>query len=114
MRFKGSIVIPGGDPERAPLFNALNFNKQGVVLDLKRSESLDIVYDLVKSCDAVIDNMRPGVMETLALGPEVLRQHNPTLVTVSASGFGPRGPQRDYPAIAPILGGSAGVSMITG
>ncbi len=114
VRFKGSIVIPGGDPERAPLFNALNFNKQGVVLDLKRPESLDIVYDLVKSCDAVIDNMRPGVMETLALGPEVLRQHNPTLVTVSASGFGPRGPQRDYPAIAPILGGSAGVSEITG
>ena len=114
VRFKGSIVIPGGDPERAPLFNALNFNKQGVVLNLKRPESLDIVYDLVKSCDAVIDNMRPGVMETLALGPDVLRQHNPTLVTVSASGFGPRGPQRDYPAIAPILGGSAGVSAITG
>ena len=112
VRFKGSIVIPGGDPERAPLFNALNFNKQGVVLNLKRPESLDIVYDLVKSCDAVIDNMRPGVMETLALGPDVLRQHNPTLVTVSASGFGPRGPQRDYPSIAPILGGSAGVSAI--
>ena len=87
VRFKGSIVIPGGDPERAPLFNALNFNKQGVTIDLKRPESLDIVYDLVKSCDAVIDNMRPGVMETLALGPDVLRQHNPTLVTVSASRF---------------------------
>ncbi len=114
VRFKGSIVVPGGDPERAPLFNALNYNKLGLALDLKRPEALDIVYDLVKCCDAVIDNMRPGVMDSLALGPAVLRQHNPALVTVSASGFGPNGPQRDYPAIAPVLAGSAGVSMVTG
>ena len=113
-RFENFVPVPGTDPDRSHDFAYVNLNKQSVVLDLKRPEALDVVYDLVKTCDAVVDNMRPGVMETLALGPDVLRQHNPTLVTLSASGFGPVGPRKDYPAIAAVFAGSSGLGSITG
>ena len=113
-RFENFVPVPGADPNRSHDFAYVNLNKQSIVLDLKRPETLDVVYDLVKTCDAVVDNMRPGVMETLALGPEVLRQYNPTLVTLSASGFGPVGPRKDYPAIAAVFAGSSGFGSITG
>lgn len=113
-RFENFVPVEGADPDLSHDFAYVNHNKRSVVLDLKHPAALDVVYDLVKTCDAVVDNMRPGVMETLALGPEILNQHNPTLVTMSASGFGPTGPRKDYPAIAAVFAGSSSFSGITG
>ncbi len=113
-RFENFVILPGADPDISPDFNAINWNKRSVTLDLKRPEALDVVYSLVRICDAVVDNMRPGVMESLGLGHEALRQVNPAIVTVSASGFGPAGPRKDYPGIAAVFAGTSGLSAVSG
>jgi alpha-methylacyl-CoA racemase len=60
--------------------NAMNRGKRSVVADLKTPEGRETVLKLIESADALIEGMRPGVMERLGLGPEVLLARNPTLV----------------------------------
>jgi len=112
----GAIVIkveaPDGDLIRhgAPLttagsryFQAFNAGKQSIVLDLKAPDGLRIAADLAAACDVLVENFRPGVMQKLGLGYDVLSARNPTLVYCSISGFGQSGPMRDWPAYAPIV-----------
>jgi len=113
-RYLDFVVVSGSDPDASPDFHALNWNKRSVALDVKRPEALELVHDLVRISDAVVDNMRPRVMEDLGLGHGVLRQMNPSIVTVSASGFGPAWPQKDYPGVAAVFSGLSGLSAITG
>ena len=95
-------------------FLAQNPGKRSVTLNLKTDEGKDILKRLVRTADALVENFRPGVMDRLGVGHEVLRQENPRLVYCAISGFGQEGPLRDLPAYDQIIQGMSGVMSITG
>ena len=89
-------------------------NKQSVTLNLKSSEGVEIARKLVAGADIVVENFRPGVMEKLGLGWDVLSADNPGLVMVRLSGFGQTGPYRDQPGFGAIGESMGGLRYITG
>ena len=89
-------------------------NKRSIAVDLKSSEGRDLVLDLVRRADALIENFRPGQLERWRLGPEVMRQANPDCVIVRISGFGQNGPYRDKPAFGLIAEALGGIRYLTG
>jgi crotonobetainyl-CoA:carnitine CoA-transferase CaiB-like acyl-CoA transferase len=82
--------------ERSGLFCFLNTNKQGVTLNLKHPRGRELVLQLARHADVLVENFRPGVMDRLGLSREQLAKANPRLVTVSLTNFGLSGPYRDY------------------
>eukprot|EP00088_Acartia_fossae_P070410 TRINITY_DN9426_c0_g1_i3.p1 TRINITY_DN9426_c0_g1~~TRINITY_DN9426_c0_g1_i3.p1 ORF type:complete len:377 (-),score=73.00 TRINITY_DN9426_c0_g1_i3:244-1374(-) len=68
--------------------------KRSIALDLKKKEGVDIVRDLSKKHDILIEPFRPGVMEKLGLGPKILTEENPSLIYVRLTGFGQTGPYK--------------------
>ena len=95
-------------------FLAQNAGKKSVTLNLKHKRGKEILKALVRSADVLVENFRPGVMDRLGLGPEVLRAENPALIYCAISGFGQDGPWRDRPAYDQIVQGVSGVMSITG
>ena len=95
-------------------FLAQNAGKRSVVVDLKSAAGRDQFFGLVADADALIENYRPGVMDRLGLGYEVLKAINPGLVYCAISGFGQSGPMRDNPAYDQIIQGLSGVMSVTG
>ncbi len=83
-------------PENSGLFCFLNTSKQSVAIDLRRQHGREAVLGLIEQADVVVENFRPGTLERLGLGQEVLRAANPRLVSVAISNFGSSGPYRDY------------------
>ena len=83
-------------PEKSGLFLCLNTNKRGITLNLKSNLGKEIFSKLVKTADVVVENFRPGVMDSLGFSYEALEQINPNLVVTSISNFGQTGPYRDY------------------
>ena len=77
-------------------------NKRSITLNLKHPEARGIVLDLVKQCDALVENFRPGQLQKLGLGVEALRQARPDLVVAHISGYGQDGPYRDRAAFGVI------------
>jgi crotonobetainyl-CoA:carnitine CoA-transferase CaiB-like acyl-CoA transferase len=127
MAFAGATVVkvepPGGEllrrrGERVSgalyPFCALNSNKLGMTIDLKNERGRELLLELAATADVLIENFRPGVMERLGIGHEVLRARNPRLVYGSGSGFGLSGPYRDYPAMDVTVQAISGVMSITG
>ncbi len=109
----------GADPARNRAgmgisFLAQNAGKKSVTLDMKSPRGKDLLKALVRDADVVVENFRPGVMDRLDLGPEVLRAENPALIYCAISGFGQTGPWRDQPAYDQIVQGVSGVMSITG
>lgn len=95
------VERPGtGDPARMfPGFHeALNRGKRSVALDLKHPDGAAACRALAERADVLLEGFRPGVMDRLGLGADVLTAANPGLVHVSVSGFGQDGPYRDRPA----------------
>jgi len=91
-----------------------NRNKKSIVLDLKTDAGREVLLDLVRSADAVVENFRPGVIDRLGIGFDVLREAKPDVVLVSVSGFGAEGPYRDLPAYDLILQAMTGHMSIMG
>lgn len=109
----------GADPARNAdgmgiSFLAQNAAKKSVTLDMKAASGKDLLKRLVETADVLVENFRPGVMERLGLGPEVLRAQNPRLIYCAISGFGQDGPWRGNPAYDQIVQGISGVMSITG
>lgn len=88
-------------------------NKRSITLDLKHPKAREIVLKLVASCDAVIENFRPGQLEKLGLGQEVLRAARPGLVIAHISGYGQTGPYRDRAAFGVIGEAIGGLRYLT-
>ncbi len=89
-------------------------NKKSLTANLKHPEGLAIVRRLAAEADIVVENFRPGVLEKLGLGWDVLSAANPGLVMVRLSGFGQTGPYRDRPGFGAIGESMGGLRYITG
>ena len=83
-------------PEKSAIFLHLNTNKRSIVLDLKTRRGVEVLKDLVRGADVLVENFTPRVMPSLGLDYETLSAINPELVMVSISNFGQSGPYRDY------------------
>ena len=95
-------------------FLAQNAGKRSIALNLKTAIGKQVFQRLVSTAQVVVENFRPGVMLTLGLDYEVLRQANPSLIYCAISGFGQDGPLKDNPAYDQIVQGLAGVMSVTG
>jgi crotonobetainyl-CoA:carnitine CoA-transferase CaiB-like acyl-CoA transferase len=97
--------------DQSALFNALNRNKRSLTLNLKTKEGCDLLLTLVESASVLVEGNRPGVMQRLGLGWDILRARNPKLVMCSITGYGQDGPfssraghDINYMATAGVLG----------
>jgi crotonobetainyl-CoA:carnitine CoA-transferase CaiB-like acyl-CoA transferase len=100
--------------ERGPIFAALNSNKLSLTVDLNNSRGTEIVKRLVATCDVVVENFTPRVLEQLGLTFEELRAARPDLVMVRMPGFGLDGPWRDLAAFAFVIEDASGLTWLTG
>jgi formyl-CoA transferase len=83
-------------------------NKRSLAIDLRQPDAQDIVRKLVREADVLIENFRPGAMESWGLGPDVLQSINPGLIMLRISGYGQTGPYKDKPGfgvVAEAMGG---------
>ena len=113
----------GGDDTRAfpPFKNGqslyyanINRNKKGVTLNLKAPEGKELFLKMVKEADVVVENYRPGVMEKLGVGYDVLKEVNPRIVYGAISGFGSYGPLHQRPGYDIIAQAMSGLMSLTG
>jgi crotonobetainyl-CoA:carnitine CoA-transferase CaiB-like acyl-CoA transferase len=95
-------------------FLGLNRGKQGISIDLKHAEGIELCLRLIDRMDVLIENFRPGSMDRLGLGYKDLHQRNPRLVYCSISGYGQNGPSRDEAAMDLVVQSSSGLLSITG
>jgi len=102
---------PGGESD---YYLSMNRNKRGVVLDLKTADGIAALKALAAQVDVLVENFRPGTMERLGLGFEMLRQTNPGLIYCGLSGFGSDGAYRDRPALDPVIQAMSGLMQLTG
>lgn len=102
------------DPEASALFLHLNTNKRSIALDLKHAADVEVLLDLVETADALVESFRPGHLESLGLGPDVLRKRNPRLVVTRISAFGQDGPYRDREATGIVVQAAGGPMNATG
>jgi len=93
-------------------FIAYNRNKRSVTLNLRNEEGREVLFRLVETADVLLENFRPGVMERLGLGLDVLRERNPRLIYCSISGFGEDGPYVHRPAYDAVAQSLSGVSSM--
>lgn len=118
------IEIPGcGDDSRAfgPFigsrslyFLSINRGKKSISLNLKEPRGKQILLDLVKKADIIVENYRPGTMEKLGLGYDVLKEVNPAIIYAASSGFGHSGPDSQKPAYDILAQAMGGIMSITG
>jgi len=92
----------------------INRNKKSLALDLKSQRAVELLRELAKVADVIIENFRPGTMERLGLGEKELRQLNPRLIYASLTGFGADGPMSDWPGYDLIVQAWGGLMSITG
>ncbi|MGB5291346.1 MAG: CoA transferase, partial [Lysobacterales bacterium] len=95
-------------------FLAQNANKKSVTLNIKSAKGKAIFKKLVKTADVLVENFRPGVMDRLELGYDVLKVINPGLVYCAISGFGQSGPDAKKPAYDQIIQGQSGEMSVNG
>ncbi len=95
-------------------FIMLNRGKKSVTLDMNSVKGREIVKELVKKVDVLVENFTPRVMERAGLSYEELSEVNPGLIYASLSGFGHTGPRRDFPAFDLIAQASGGFMSVTG
>ncbi len=90
--------FPGGEahPEKSGTFFFFNTNKRSIELDLKSDDGREHFLELVDRADAVVESFRPGVLDRLGLGWDVIHARRPDLPLVSITNFGQESPYRDY------------------
>jgi CoA:oxalate CoA-transferase len=115
------IEPPAGDAGRAgvPHVNQMsvyytqqNAGKRNLSLDLNWPEAREIVKDLCRDADVIVENFRPGTLARFGLGYGQVRETNPAVVYVSMSGYGQTGPWRNRPAFAPTVQAETGLTDI--
>ena len=95
-------------------FLAQNAGKKSVSLNLKDPRGKDLLFELIKTADVLVENFRPGVMDRLGLDYETLKAVTPSLIYCAISGFGQDGPWVKRPAYDQIIQGASGLMSVTG
>lgn len=95
-------------------FEMLNHNKKGIVVDLKNPAGRQVIYEMVKSADIVLESSRPGTAERLGVSYDRLREINPRIIYCSISGFGQDGPYREQGGVDIVAQAMGGLMGITG
>jgi crotonobetainyl-CoA:carnitine CoA-transferase CaiB-like acyl-CoA transferase len=119
------IEAPGGDSTRrmgwakdeeadSYFWKLLARNKRCMTINLKTAQGRDDLLRLVRDADLLIENMRPGKLEALGVGPDLLQQIRPSLVVVRVSGFGQTGPYASRPGFATLADAMSGLSALLG
>jgi len=110
-----------GDPLRAWRVKGLSLhwkvyarNKKSLAMNLRGSGCLDILKDLLAQTDVLIENFRPGTLESMGIGPDVLQARNPKLIIVRVSGFGQDGPYKDRPGFGTLVEAMSGFAAKNG
>ena len=109
--------IPVTEPqwwERSPIFSGLNTNKLGLTLDFQTEQGRDLLRRLIPTCDVIIENFTPRVIEQIGLDHDSVRALREDIIMVRMPGFGLDGPWRDNPAFAYIIEDASGLSWLTG
>lgn len=117
------VEMPGrGDDSRAfgpftkgesGYFMSVNRNKEGITLNLKSPDGKKILKQLIKKADVIVENFKPGTMEKLGLGYDVMNQINPQIIYAACSGFGHTGPYSKRPAYDGVVQAMGGIMSIT-
>lgn len=89
-------------------------NKKLITLDIGKPEGLELAKKLAAEADIIVENFKPGTLEKLGLGWEVLHELNPRLILVRVSGYGQTGPYKDKPGFANIGEAMGGIRYVTG
>jgi crotonobetainyl-CoA:carnitine CoA-transferase CaiB-like acyl-CoA transferase len=117
------VEPPDGDLTRfaAPRINGFaayfvqqNAGKRNISLDLSKPGATDLVLELAKRCDVLVENFRPGVMARNGLGYDVVAERNPRIVYASITGYGATGPWVGRRAYAPVVGAETGMTKSQG
>jgi formyl-CoA transferase len=110
------VEPPAGDAYRAwgPMWALVGRNKRSLTLDLASADGRDLFMRLVVEVDVVVENLPRAMAEQRGLTPEAMRAVKPSLVVVSASGFGPDGPYADRPANGTVAEAFSGLTGLTG
>ena len=108
----GADGVPGIN--RGAVFNALNFSRKSVRLNLATPRGLELAKELVRHSDIVMENYAAGVMEKMGLGYEALRAVNPDVIMVATSPLGQTGPDRAATGWGPNVQAYAGLPHLTG
>jgi crotonobetainyl-CoA:carnitine CoA-transferase CaiB-like acyl-CoA transferase len=104
-RFMGPIRGESG-----ALFAAANRSKRSLALDLKKDGAKDIIFQLIKNSDVIIDNFRPGILKKLGLEYDDVRKHNPKIIQLSITGYGVDGPYSKRRVYDPLIQATAGIA----
>ncbi|MCE2469368.1 MAG: CoA transferase [Dehalococcoidia bacterium] len=109
--------LPGPDGREnaySTYFMSINRGKQSIAIDLAKPQGREVLLELAKRSDVLLENFRPGAMERLGLSYDAVAEANPRIVMASVSGFGQTGPYAARPALDVIVQGMGGMLSITG
>ncbi|MFC1896175.1 CaiB/BaiF CoA transferase family protein [Thermodesulfobacteriota bacterium] len=99
---------------RSPAFSALNLGKKGCTLNLTQPRARELVKDIVRLSDVVVENFSTGVMDRLGLDYSSLKEIKPDIIMLSISGLGRTGPEKSYLAYAAIIHAFSGLCSLSG
>jgi crotonobetainyl-CoA:carnitine CoA-transferase CaiB-like acyl-CoA transferase len=100
--------------EKSPIFSGLNTNKRGLTLDLQSASGRDVLNRLMATCDVIVENFTPRVLDQIGLDFASVQAIRPAAIMLRMPGFGLDGPWRDNPAFAYVIEAAAGISWLTG
>ena len=99
---------------RSSYFMTINRGKKSLALDISNPKGRDLILRMIKGIDVVVENFRPGTMDRLGLGYEIMAKSNPQIIYASISGFGKTGPYAAYPALDIVIQAMSGMMSING
>jgi len=97
-----------GFRQNSAAFQGWNQGKQGIILNLKSKEGMNIFHQLIKNCDVVTENYRAGIAKKLEVDYESLSKVNPKIIYSTVNGYGLTGPFSEYPTFDPLIQAQSG------
>jgi crotonobetainyl-CoA:carnitine CoA-transferase CaiB-like acyl-CoA transferase len=111
---RNGAEVEGPEHETTPYFNQMSHGKRSVTVDSKTEEGRELLLDLARSCDLVVENMRPGALDRMGLDYGSLAAANPSIVVLSMSMAGQAGPLRNLKGYAGVMSALSGMDALIG
>ncbi|KAF8942058.1 hypothetical protein BGZ47_006919 [Haplosporangium gracile] len=112
--FAKNIDPSSSSTQESTYFLGVNRNKKSITVNIRTPQGRDLIHDLAKKCDVLVENYVPGKLDEMGLGYEELRALNPRLIYTSITGYGQTGPYRMKPGYDVMIEAEAGLMYITG